>query len=131
METKGVNLCSKRKLRWTKGGCKKSERSNLGKRRKVLDDSSMKNRTITVPTLEPTDGKCSAKEKVDKTNSKQDEQRKIYRKKGEKNIFDQEESESSEEEEGITVEELKKTEGWKMLMEALDAKIEKNKSSTK
>jgi len=68
---------------------------------------------------------------VDKTNSKQDEQRKIYRKKGEKNIFDQEESESSEEEEGITVEELKKTEGWKMLMEALDAKIEKNKSSTK
>jgi len=46
-------------------------------------------------------------------------------------FLDHQESESSEEEEEITVEELKKTQGWKMLMEALDAKIEKSKSSTK
>lgn len=38
-------------------------------------------------------------------------------------------SESSEDEEGITVEELKKTEGWKLLMDALDSKIEKKQDT--
>jgi len=38
---------------------------------------------------------------------------------------DSKELESSEEEEGISEEELEKTKGWKLLMKALDSKFEK------
>lgn len=69
----------------------------------------MKNWT---PILPRTETKNNVEEKVHNTDSKW-------------------ESESSDEEDGITVAELKKTEGWKMLMEALDAKVEKYKLSTK
>lgn len=128
MEAKCDRNGFKREFRWSEEGCELRDRYNLRKRLKAQADSSMKNWT---PILPRTETKNNVEEKVHNTDSKWDEQGKIHRKGEEKNIFDYEESESSDEEDGITVAELKKTEGWKMLMEALDAKVEKYKLSTK
>ena len=43
-------------------------------------------------------------------------------------LYVQQDSESSEEEEGISEEEFKKTEGWKLFNEALDARTNSSKS---
>ena len=46
-------------------------------------------------------------------------------------LYVQQDSESSEEEEGISEEEFKKTEGWKLFNEALDAHTKCNNSAKK
>ena len=46
-------------------------------------------------------------------------------------LYVQQDSESSEEEEGISEEEFKKTEGWKLFKEALDAHTKCNNSAKK
>lgn len=58
----------------------------------------------------------------------QDELRKIYGERTQRDAkftLDSEELESSEEEEGISEDELKNTKGWMLLMKALDSKFEK------
>ena len=46
-------------------------------------------------------------------------------------LYVQQDSESSEEEEGISEEEFKRTEGWKLFKEALDAHTKCNNSAEK
>ncbi|XP_066016407.1 uncharacterized protein [Pocillopora verrucosa] len=65
----------------------------------------------------------------------QEELRKIYGKRTERNVEvtfgSKQDSESSEEEEGISEEEFKRTEGWKLFKEALDAHTKCNNSAKK
>ena len=46
-------------------------------------------------------------------------------------LYVQQDSDSSEEEEGISEEEFKRTEGWKLFKEALDAHTQCNNSAEK